>query len=98
MIEALQQSLDAVAEDTTVNVVILAGNGPVFCAGHDLKEMSAAGFKRIYSPGALSRRLLWQRYRPWCYSVYVFQSRSRNKHQVGEQYPSSYASPSSSQP
>ncbi|MFZ1827847.1 MAG: enoyl-CoA hydratase [Candidatus Competibacteraceae bacterium] len=39
MLGALQAALDAVATDTTVRVVVIAGNGPAFCAGHDLKEM-----------------------------------------------------------
>jgi len=39
MIEALQAQLDAIATDDTVRVVVLAGDGKAFCAGHDLKEM-----------------------------------------------------------
>ncbi len=39
MLEALQSTLDVIAEDDSVRVVILTGNGPAFCAGHDLKEM-----------------------------------------------------------
>jgi enoyl-CoA hydratase/carnithine racemase len=31
--------LDRVAEDPDVHVVIIRGNGPVFCAGHDLNEV-----------------------------------------------------------
>jgi enoyl-CoA hydratase/carnithine racemase len=42
MMGALQAELDAVARDRAVRVVVLAANGPVFCAGHDLKEMTAA--------------------------------------------------------
>lgn len=38
---ALQDELDAVAADAAVRVVVLAANGPVFCAGHDLKEIRA---------------------------------------------------------
>jgi enoyl-CoA hydratase/carnithine racemase len=38
---ALADSLSAVASDRTVRAVVLAGNGPVFCAGHDLKELNA---------------------------------------------------------
>jgi enoyl-CoA hydratase/carnithine racemase len=37
----LQTQLDAVAGDATMRVVVLAGAGPAFCAGHDLKEMRA---------------------------------------------------------
>jgi enoyl-CoA hydratase/carnithine racemase len=38
---ALQNELDAIADDTSVRVVIIAGAGKAFCAGHDLKEMRA---------------------------------------------------------
>ena len=41
MLSALQNTLDDIADDKTVKVVILAARGPVFCAGHDLKEMRA---------------------------------------------------------
>ena len=39
MMAALQQALDDIALDTSIRVVILAGNGAAFCAGHDLKEL-----------------------------------------------------------
>lgn len=35
----LLRTLDAVADDPKVRVVVLAGNGKAFCAGHDLAEM-----------------------------------------------------------
>ena len=38
---ALQRELDAIAQDESVRVVVLAGEGKAFCAGHDLKEMRA---------------------------------------------------------
>jgi enoyl-CoA hydratase/carnithine racemase len=38
---ALQSALDAIAADRAVRVVVLAANGPGFCAGHDLKELRA---------------------------------------------------------
>ena len=37
----LQQELAGIAEDPAVRVVVLAGAGKAFCAGHDLKEMGA---------------------------------------------------------
>lgn len=41
MLSALQAALDAVAADQAIRVVVIAGSGPAFCAGHDLKEMRA---------------------------------------------------------
>lgn len=38
---ALTAELALIGADSTVRAVILAAEGPVFCAGHDLKEMSA---------------------------------------------------------
>ena len=37
----LDRALDALAPDTGVRVVIIAGSGSAFCAGHDLKELRA---------------------------------------------------------
>jgi enoyl-CoA hydratase/carnithine racemase len=37
----LTAALAAIADDDAVRAVVLAANGPVFSAGHDLKEMSA---------------------------------------------------------
>ncbi len=41
MLAALQSALDAIAQDDSVRVVVIAANGKAFCAGHDLKEMRA---------------------------------------------------------
>ena len=41
MIAALQAELDAMAEDVTARVVVLAAEGRGFCAGHDMAEMRA---------------------------------------------------------
>ncbi|CAN5299834.1 enoyl-CoA hydratase [soil metagenome] len=41
MLAALADAFSAIAADRTVKAVVLAAEGPVFCAGHDLKEMSA---------------------------------------------------------
>ena len=41
MLTALKAELDAIAADEAVRVVVIAGAGKAFCAGHDLKEMRA---------------------------------------------------------
>jgi len=41
MLEALRQTLDALAGDASVRVVVIGGAGKAFSAGHDLKEMRA---------------------------------------------------------
>jgi enoyl-CoA hydratase/carnithine racemase len=41
MIGALRAEIATIETDPTVRVVILAGAGPGFCAGHDLKEIRA---------------------------------------------------------
>ena len=41
MLGALQTALDTVATDRTIRVVVIAGAGSAFCAGHDLKEIRA---------------------------------------------------------
>lgn len=40
MLAELADTLNSLAADASVRVVILAANGPVFCAGHDLKELT----------------------------------------------------------
>ncbi|MCG5233705.1 enoyl-CoA hydratase [Xanthobacter oligotrophicus] len=41
MMAALTSALAAIAADTTVRAVVLAAEGPVYSAGHDLKEIQA---------------------------------------------------------
>ncbi len=41
LLDALSTELDRIAETPAVRAVILAAAGPVFSAGHDLKEMTA---------------------------------------------------------
>jgi enoyl-CoA hydratase/carnithine racemase len=56
MLETLGNALTAIARERSVRALVLAANGPAFCAGHDLKEINAhrtdadrgrAYFKRI---------------------------------------------------
>lgn len=42
MMTAMSESLADAASNPAVRVVVVAANGPVFCAGHNLKEMTAA--------------------------------------------------------
>ncbi len=41
MLAALQSEFDALSEDRSIRAIILSGEGKAFCAGHDLKEMTA---------------------------------------------------------
>ena len=41
LMERLQAALEAIDGDAAIRVVVLAGAGPAFCAGHDLREMRA---------------------------------------------------------
>ena len=41
MLAELQSQFDELAETPSIRAVVLKGNGKAFCAGHDLKEMTA---------------------------------------------------------
>jgi len=49
LLRALLGAFSEIAADPSVRVVILAGAGPAFCAGHDLKEIRAAHYARDYT-------------------------------------------------
>ena len=49
MLRALLDAFIEVSTDEAVRVVILAGAGPGFCAGHDLKEIKAQNYSRNYT-------------------------------------------------
>ncbi len=42
MLAALSEEIARLAEDRSIRVVVIRGAGRAFCAGHDLKEMTAA--------------------------------------------------------
>jgi enoyl-CoA hydratase/carnithine racemase len=44
----LAEELEDIGEDRSIKVVVLAGAGPAFCAGHDLKEIRANPGREIY--------------------------------------------------
>jgi len=48
MLTSLSQHLDAISADPGARVVVLAAQGPAFCAGHDLREMRAQPSQQYY--------------------------------------------------
>jgi enoyl-CoA hydratase/carnithine racemase len=52
LMDAMIGALDALGTDPAVRVVILAGAGPAFCAGHDLSEMIGLeldGYREVFA-------------------------------------------------
>lgn len=48
LMTALRDELRNIGDDPAVRVVVIAGNGPGFCAGHDLKEIRANPGRQSY--------------------------------------------------
>jgi len=48
LLAALQATLEEIETDASIRVVVIAANGPAFCAGHDLKQMRANPRKEYY--------------------------------------------------
>jgi enoyl-CoA hydratase/carnithine racemase len=48
LLDEIQHALEAIATDLSVRVVVIAGAGSAFCAGHDLKQMRATPRKTYY--------------------------------------------------
>ena len=46
MMDTLARALADARDDADVRVIVIAANGPVFCAGHNLKEMTAPALTR----------------------------------------------------
>ena len=42
LLDALTQAIETHGQDTDTRVIILAAEGPAFCAGHDMKQLTAA--------------------------------------------------------
>ena len=48
MIAALSSALEEIGEDRSVRAVVIAANGPGYCAGHDLKEIRGTPDRAFY--------------------------------------------------
>eukprot|EP00698_Gefionella_okellyi_P023357 TRINITY_DN7961_c0_g1_i1.p1 TRINITY_DN7961_c0_g1~~TRINITY_DN7961_c0_g1_i1.p1 ORF type:complete len:283 (+),score=65.34 TRINITY_DN7961_c0_g1_i1:5-853(+) len=48
MMTALQSAVDLIAADASIRMVVLEANGPVFCSGHDLKELKSCSSDEYY--------------------------------------------------
>jgi len=54
LMRTLLEVLEHAASDHAVRVIIIAANGPVFCAGHDLREMTEARADRDHGKQAFA--------------------------------------------
>jgi enoyl-CoA hydratase/carnithine racemase len=59
MLAALQTTLDSFANDPQTRVITLSGNGKAFCAGHDLRQMTA--MRQHQDGGAAAFKDLFER-------------------------------------
>ena len=48
LMAALDAALADIGTDPTIHVVVIAGGGPAFCAGHDMREMRATPTREAY--------------------------------------------------
>ena len=48
LMNALQDALDRIRDESAIKAVVIAAAGPAFCAGHDLKEIRANPGRRSY--------------------------------------------------
>jgi enoyl-CoA hydratase/carnithine racemase len=60
MISALHESIAAANDDPQVRVIVIAGSGPVFSAGHDLREMGRQAGESDEAREARARQVLQQ--------------------------------------
>ncbi|MFC1567383.1 enoyl-CoA hydratase [Thermodesulfobacteriota bacterium] len=54
VMHAMQTKLDVLAKDEDIRVVVIRGNGPAFCAGHDLTEMVGSQYDVHHFRGLFS--------------------------------------------
>ena len=48
LMEALQIELNAIADDPSIRVVVIAANSSAFCSGHDLREVRGTPTRKAY--------------------------------------------------
>jgi enoyl-CoA hydratase/carnithine racemase len=48
LMAAMDAELTAIGADPAIHVVVIAANGPAFCAGHDMREMRATPTREAY--------------------------------------------------
>jgi enoyl-CoA hydratase/carnithine racemase len=61
LMAALDAALLQIADEPAIRVVVLAGNGPAFCAGHDLREIRANPGAEAYAALFAQCSVLMQR-------------------------------------
>jgi enoyl-CoA hydratase/carnithine racemase len=67
MLEAMIAAIAAIPGDKSVRAVVIAANGPAFCAGHDLKELTA---RRADADGGRAFfNVVWERCRTMMQAV-----------------------------
>lgn len=54
LMDEMQKKLDLIAKDRDIRVIIIRGNGPAFCTGHNMKELVGENydidhFRKIFS-------------------------------------------------
>jgi enoyl-CoA hydratase/carnithine racemase len=67
MLEAMIAVIAAIAADQSVRAVVIAANGPAFCAGHDLKELT--GRRADVDGGRAFFDTVWERCRTMMQAV-----------------------------